>query len=172
MVVLKKNELVALEYEQFLSSMNTIRKRGDEMLATTKFSEMLTEKLANEFDLDIKIYKTIGTVLDKYHKISAWVETVEPAKSGGKIFVTLDIFTDIENKRNKADIVFRKPDCGFSPEDENNEEYNTVLEDLAKAISDKFLEKGKIMEKISKKKEMEKPDWGNLKGKRVVNFKK
>ncbi len=146
-----KKILEQLEYENFKNAMIAIRRMGEKMMANTKFSELLREGVSRDLDIDIesvKIFKTTGTVMDKYHKISAWIEF--PNVYGRLVYITLDIFTENENKRNNADIVFRKPEKGFN--DSNNDQFIATLEEVVSMVTRKAKEKG--FGKVSKREDV------------------
>lgn len=168
---LSAENLSSLDYDSYKDSMENIRRNGDKMLAKTHFSKDLKDNVAEKLNIDIgliKIYKATGTVLDKYHKVSAWVEVL-----GGeeRVFVTMDIFTSEKNKRNRADIIFKKPEKGFNQLD-GNDEYLAILEDVANSVVEKMKIKGYTAFQRKYKKGRNPVDWSNSKGKRVVKFAK
>lgn len=132
-----EKELEQMERGHYKSAMELVRAKGVEAEAKTEFSNELKEKLVEKFNIDerlIKIISATGTPLDRLHKISAWVEIDD---YGRKIIITLDIFTDEENKRDRADVIFQKPECGFNPK-VNSEEYKETLNNVVEDIIDKF----------------------------------
>ncbi len=167
---LNAEDLSSLDYNSYKDSMKMIRREGDRMLARTNFSQDLKKKIAEELEIDeglVKIYKATGTVLDKYHKVSAWVEIFG---GEGRVFITMDIFTSEENKRNNADIIFKKPEKGFDQLD-RDEEYLTILEDVSNSVVKKMKKNGYTSFQKKYKKKNGAVDWSDLRGKRKVNFK-
>ena len=167
----KKEELQQMETLYFRYIMKTIKRGGDESLSQTKFSQMLVEKINERLGETVKVYKACGTPLDTIHKVSAWVEFPVKNALGKNIFVTLDVYTYEDNKRDKADVIFRQPDCGLDPDDTQNEVFVAVLEEVVDRVVEKFKQiNGKRIVKKSEQKK--RPDWTNKKGKRIVNFSK
>ncbi len=166
----EKKTLEELNFEYFQNAMESIRQRGKEMQARTKFSQDLIRKISKELEIDerlIKIYRTIGTALDEFHRISAWIELSRPTDRK-LFFVTLDIFTEERNKRDRADVVFRMPKKGFN---EDNEEYQVTLEDVVERIVAKLKKLG-IDNKKEKKPDSEKKrvDWSKPDKRRKIVF--
>ena len=164
--------LQEMERLYFRYVMKEIKESGDEALSQTKFSQTLIKEINERLGETVKVYKACGTPLDTMHKVSAWVEFPVKNSSGRNIFVTLDVYTYEENKRDKADVVFRQPDCGLDPDDTQNEAFVAVLQEVADKVIERFkqISGRKTLKKSSEP--MGKPDWTNKTGKRVVDFSK
>jgi len=137
---MSEKELKTMNYEYYKNAMDLVKAKGKETEAITEFSKELKKKIAKKISIEerqIKIINAVGTPLDKYHGVSAWVEIAEQSIVGGKVIITLDIFADEENRREKADVIFQKPECGFSPK-VDDEEYNETLSSVAENIINKF----------------------------------
>ena len=79
----------------------------------------------------------------------------------------MDIYTEEKNKRDGADVVFKKPKNGFKQENED-EGYLATLEIVTAEIVRKIKSSGYIPP--ARNNEDNEIDWANLKGKRIVDF--
>jgi len=163
-----------MEKRAFVNFVDEIRKK-DEMLAKTVFAEKLKNNLEEQFGAKVKIHTVVGTVLDSHFKVSALVTISVSGAPRGMIFVSIDTYTENDNKRKGADVLIRKPECGF--DNEGSDQFLAVLTEATDDIVAKIqarMEKYRVTgnnNHISDNSNV-KINWGNKgAGRRVVKFK-
>ncbi|MDO8592846.1 MAG: hypothetical protein Q7R92_03720 [bacterium] len=135
----EKNAELKDRYVKYRDAVNIAKER--QPIHETEFSISLRSKIGEimEFGIDkIKIFTAIGTPLDKYHGVDAFVET--DLSQGRKVVVTLDV-TQNPNKGDnyKADIVFFVPSDGIDQE-LDKAGYDEIVNEVAQQVVDRIKE--------------------------------
>ncbi len=77
------------------------------------FANQLRSALIEELDLEtdeemdrLKFYSAVGTPLDVFHGVDAWIEYVSP--SGARVVVTIDVTLNTNKSSHKADVIVQE----------------------------------------------------------------
>jgi hypothetical protein len=109
-----------------------------------RFSNDLQATIADKLGLDdyshVRIYTAVGSHLDKFHKIDAFVEY--DITKNRIVRVTLDVTQNPQKGAEyRADIVFHMPDEGLDPKiNEDREIYNNKIKEIADKVVQIFKE--------------------------------
>lgn len=143
--VKKHEEMPPLEkyvpYDQALGVVKESQPYSDPSDPDPRFANDLHATVADMLQLDdykkLKLYTAVGSHLDKWHKVDAFIEA-ETEKDN--IIVTMDVtYNPDKGEEYGADIVFMYPKEGLDPKlKEDKEEYNNNISELAKRVVEKI----------------------------------
>jgi len=132
------------EYQKFDDSIEFVKKNqiGEPSDPSAWFANDLHATIANEIGLEdysqLKFYTAVGSPLDKYHSIDGFFELqLDPKNNPNDVArVTVDLTTNPNKDKYRADLVILVPHDGLDPKDED---YKEALQKHADEITAKLM---------------------------------
>lgn len=135
---------IEAEYLGYRPSLDYVKshQRGDPFNPKRFFPKSLLEGLRTSSFFDslnieqIAFYTAVDSVLDKFHGVDAFFEY--KIKEGGTLRVTIDVTTNPNKDKHRADVILAIPKEGLDPSDHD---YQELVERYINQIEQCFLTK-------------------------------